>query len=86
MIKLNFVLCFIILRKFSTLDSVFSKDLFSYYLELTTAVDIVLLFSHFLVLWDCRIIQLFVNRVALNPGLGGVRDVAYAIISHKQTQ
>ena len=27
---------------------------------------------------------LFGNRVALNPGLGGVRDVASAIISHEQ--
>ena len=26
------------------------------------------------------------NRVALNPWLGGVRDVAPAIISHEQTQ
>ena len=25
-------------------------------------------------------------RAALNPGLGGVRDVAPAIISHEQTQ
>ena len=29
---------------------------------------------------------LFGNRVALNPGLGGVRDVTSAIISHEQTQ
>ena len=29
---------------------------------------------------------LFGNRVTLNPGLGGVRDVANAIISHEQTQ
>ena len=29
---------------------------------------------------------LFGNRVALNPGLGAVRDVASAIISHEQTQ
>ena len=29
---------------------------------------------------------LFGNRVELNPGLGGVRDVASAIISHEQTQ
>ena len=28
----------------------------------------------------------FGSRVALNPGLGGVRDVASAIISHEQTQ
>ena len=25
------------------------------------------------------------SRVALNPGLGGARDVAFVIISHKQT-
>ena len=25
------------------------------------------------------------NRVVLNPGLGGVRDVASAIFSHEQT-
>ena len=36
---------------------------------------------HFLVLWDCRIQHLFGNRVALNPGLSGVRDVASTIIS-----
>ena len=29
---------------------------------------------------------LFGSRVALNPGLGGVRNVASAIISHEQTQ
>ena len=30
--------------------------------------------------------HLFESRVALNPGLGGVRDVASAIFSPKQTQ
>ena len=29
---------------------------------------------------------MFGNRVALNSGLGGVRDVATAILSHEQTQ
>ena len=29
---------------------------------------------------------LFESREALNPGLGGVRDVAFAFISHEQTQ
>ena len=29
--------------------------------------------------------MLFVNRVVLNPGLGGAGDVAFAIISRKQT-
>ena len=29
---------------------------------------------------------LFGNRIALNPWLGGVRDVTSAIISHEQTQ
>ena len=28
----------------------------------------------------------FESRVALNPGLGGMRDVASAVISHEQTQ
>ena len=28
----------------------------------------------------------YLRAVALNSGLGGVRDVAYAIISHEQTQ
>ena len=51
-----------------------------------TGIDIVLLFLDFLVLWDCRVQNLFESRVALNPGLGGVRDVASAIISHEQTQ
>ena len=49
-------------------------------------IDIVLLCLHFLVLWDCRIQLLFGNRVARNPGLGGVGDVASAIISHEKTQ
>ena len=39
----------------------------------------------FLVLWDCGIQHLYERRVALNPGLGGVTDVASAIISHEQT-
>ena len=43
----------------------------------------VVIFLHFLLLWDCR---LFESRVALNPGLGRVRDVASAIISHEQTK
>ena len=30
--------------------------------------------------------NLFGNRVALNPGLGSVRDVASTIISHERTQ
>ena len=42
--------------------------------------------SHFLVLWDCKVQHLFENRVALNSGLGGVRNVASVIISHEQTQ
>ena len=29
---------------------------------------------------------LFVNRITLNPGQGGVRDVSSVIISHEQTQ
>ena len=37
-------------------------------------------------LWDCKIQHLFGNRVALDPGLGGVRDVAPAIISPEHTQ
>ena len=54
--------------------------------NVTPHIDIVLLFLHFLVFWDCRFQDLFSNRVALKPGLGGVRDVASAIISHEQTQ
>ena len=49
-------------------------------------VDIKLLCLYFLVLWDCRVQLLFGNRVALNPGLGGVRDVASFITSHEQSQ
>ena len=47
-----------------------------------------LLCLHCLVLWDCRVQLLFGNRVALNPGLGGVRDVASASITFalEQTQ
>ena len=83
-----------------TLDLLLPKDFFSDYLEITTAVVVqyggpkkspstsiqFCYFLHFLVLWDCRDQQLFESRVALNPGLGGVRDVASAIVSHKQTQ
>ena len=78
----------------------FQRISFSDYLEITTAVDvpcgghkkvspyidIVLIFLHFLVLWDCRVQHLFGSRVVLNPGIGGVRDVASTIISHEQTQ
>ena len=48
-------------------------------LKVSPYIDIVLLFLHFLVLWTCRILHLFGNRVALNPGLGGVRDFASAM-------
>ena len=44
------------------------------------------LFLHLLVLWECRVQHLFESRVALNSGLGGVKNVAYAIISHEWTQ
>ena len=80
---------------FQTLDAVFPKDLFSDYLEITTAVVVpcgdpkmfpVLLCLHFLVLRDCRVQRLFGNRVALNPELGGVQGVAFASIFHEQTQ
>ena len=39
-------------------------------------IDIVLLILHFL--WDCRVqhVHVFGDRVAINPGLGSVRDVA----------
>ena len=50
-------------------------------LKVSPYIDIVLLFLHFLVPWECR-----GNRVALNLGLGGVRDVASAITSREQTQ
>ena len=42
--------------------------------------------SHFLVLWDCTVQHLFESRVALNSGLGGVRNVVSVIISHEQTK
>ena len=44
--------------------------------------------SHFLVLWDCKVqhLPVFESRVALNSGLGGVRNVASVIISHEQTK
>ena len=50
------------------------------------AEKLVLLYFYFLVLWDCRVQHLFESRAALNSGLGGVRDVASAIVSHEQTQ
>ena len=39
---------------------------------------------HFLVLWDCRVKHFY--RIALNPGLGDLKDVASTIISHGQTR
>ena len=45
-----------------------------------------LLFLHFLVLWDCMVQHSFDSRGALNPGLGGLRDVASAIIFHEHTE
>ena len=64
---------------FQSLDAVFQKD--PLILEITTSVVVscggpkslpvhrfrVVIFT-FLVLWDCRIHNLFVSRVALNPG------------------
>ena len=49
-------------------------------------IILVLLYLHFLGLWDCRSHNCFESRVVLDPGLCGVRDVASAIISHDQTQ
>ena len=69
------------------------------YLEITIAVVVpcegpkslpvhrysVVIFT-FLVLWDYRVQHLFETRVALNTGLGGMRDVASVTVSHEQTQ
>ena len=55
-------------------------------LKVTTFNDVVLLYFLFLVLFDYRIHNVFESRVALNPVLRGVRDVASAIISHEQSQ
>ena len=44
---------------------------------------VIFTFSDPLGLYDS---QPFESRVALNPGLGGVREVASAIISYEQTQ
>ena len=44
---------------------------------------VVFTFSGPLGLWGSTLF--FGNRVMINPGLGGVRDVASAIISHEQT-
>ena len=49
-----------------------------------SCIDVVLLFLHFLVLSKAQ--YLFENRVALNPGLDGMRYFATAIIAHEQTQ
>ena len=78
----------------------FQRIFFTDYLETTTAVVVPcggpknlrvhrysvvnFTFSGLLGLWGST--RLFESRVALNPGLGGVRDVASAIISHEQTQ
>ena len=41
--------------------------------------------SHFLVLWGCKVQHLvFESRVALNSGLGGVRNVASVVITHER--
>ena len=44
--------------------------------------------SHFLVLWDCTVqhLHVFESRVALNSGLGGVRNAVSVIISHEDTK
>ena len=59
------------------------------YLEITTAV-VVSPYSYFFTLSGPLGLKgstlLFGSRVALNPGLGGVSDVASAVISHEQTQ
>ena len=49
-------------------------------LKVSPYIDLVLLYLHFLVLWDCGIQNVFECRVELSPVLGGVRDVASAII------
>ena len=54
--------------------------------KISPYIDIVLLVLHFLVPWNCRVQHLYESRVALNSGLGGVRDVASEIISHEQNQ
>ena len=46
-------------------------------------IDKVLLFLHFLVLWDCRF-NTFI--LALNPGLDSMRDITSGMISHEKTQ
>ena len=51
-------------------------------LKVSPYIDI-MLFLHFMVLWVCKAQHLFGNGVALNPGLGGVRDVASANTSHE---
>ena len=67
------------------------------YLEITTAVVMlcggpkkVSPYSYFFTLSGPLGLKgsrlLFGSRVALNPGLGGVSDVASAVISHEQTQ
>ena len=48
--------------------------------------SMLLLLLHFMFLCDCSAQHFFESRVALNSGLGGVRDVASTIISHEQTQ
>ena len=47
---------------------------------------VIFTFSGLLELQGSFFFCLFSNRVALNPGLGGVRDVTSAIISHEQSQ
>ena len=43
---------------------------------------IVLLFLHFLVVWDCRAQHIFGSRVSLTAGVGCMKDVTSANISH----
>ena len=55
-------------------------------LKISPYLNIVLLNLHFLVLWDCRVQYFFLEEVALNPGLEGLRNVTSDIIAHEHNK
>ena len=53
---------------------------------LASYIDIERLILHFLVLLDCWVRNFYLETVLLTSGIGRLRDVASASISHEQTQ
>ena len=49
-------------------------------------IDIVLIFFHILVLWECWVLMESIILLSSKPVLRGVRIDALPVISHEQTQ